>query len=300
MPELPEVETVVRQLAPALTGQRLHEASLYDPLLGEPDVGSLHGRSVTRVFRLGKLVVVELGARAKPSAGRRARSAGPGDPMWLAVHLRMTGRLIWQPAGEARNETAPRPANLRARLVFDHGCVAFLDTRRFGTLTVHRDLQPIEPRALDPTSPAFTEAALAELLGNTTQNIKAWLLRQDRLVGLGNIYACEILFEAGIDPRRAAGTLTRAEVARLHHCARDVLGRAIDACGTTFSDFQDSHGLTGSYQQYLRVYGREGQPCATCGSHVKRLVQQQRSTFYCPGCQRRTRRAHKQGRGRRR
>jgi formamidopyrimidine-DNA glycosylase len=139
---------------------------------------------------------------------------------------------------------------------------------------------------MDPLSPHLTPASLGRLIGESRQNVKAWLLRQDRLVGLGNIYASEILFVAGISPLREAGSLSPDEHGRLWRATRRVLRRAIRNCGTTFSDFQDAQGLTGSYQHYLKVYGREDEPCPACRTPVVRIVQQQRSTYYCPRCQR--------------
>ncbi|NJN63501.1 MAG: hypothetical protein HC882_00595 [Acidobacteria bacterium] len=119
------------------------------------------------------------------------------------------------------------------------------------------------------------------LLRNARQPLKTWLLRQDRLVGIGNIYASEILHEAGLDPFRAGGELEPVETRRLHRALKAVLRRAIRYCGTTFSDFQDAHGVTGSYQTRLRVYGREGEPCKRCGAPIVRVSQAQRSTYYC-------------------
>ena len=268
MPELPEVETVARQLAAQITGQRVRTVELLDRKLGPLSPRLLRGRAVRRVFRLGKQVLLEL---------RRER----GAPVWLAVHLRMTGRLVWSPAPEQRHDR-----HLRARLELERGWLLFCDARRFGTLRLLRQLELARPAGQDPTDPCFTPPRLARLLGQGKQALKVWLLRQDRLVGLGNIYASEILYHARLHPARAAGSLTRAEVGRLHSAITTVLARAIEHCGTTFSDFQTAEGLTGSYQQYLAVYARQGQPCPGCGRPVRRLVQQQRSTFYCPCCQR--------------
>ena len=134
-------------------------------------------------------------------------------------------------------------------------------------------------------SDAFTPQALSKALRHSQQPLKTWLLRQDRLVGLGNIYACEILFAARLNPQQPAGSLTRADVGRLYRQTRAILARAIDNCGTTFSDFQGVRGSIGSYQRFLKVYRRQGQPCPRCGSIIDKLVQQQRSTFYCPTCQ---------------
>jgi len=277
MPELPEVETVVRQLAQELPGRRILRAQIRDPLLGTPPVQALGSRSIEDVFRRGKLAVLQVGPGA--------RSIGPlatSRQLWLAVHLRMTGRLIWMPRTDVSQ--LPRPHH-RAQIQTDGGTLFFVDTRRFGTLTVHTSLAELEPRGEDPTGPGFTVARLRALLDGSGQALKAWLLRQDRLVGLGNIYACEILFAARLDPQRSAGSLDAQQSKRLHGAIREVLQQAIAHCGTTFSDFQDAHGVTGSYQRYLKVYGKEGDPCAACGRPIARLVQQQRSTFHCPTCQ---------------
>jgi len=277
VPELPEVETVVRQLDPLVRDRCVKQIRLFDPLLGKPRVGAARGRRVVSVLRVGKQVVFALDGG---QVGHRVAS------LWLSVHLRMTGRLLWCPS-------APRAAvpHLRARMTLDRGCVQFVDTRRFGTLSVHSSVTELEGDGLDPTHPNFTVEVLTDLLqrGSGAQSIKTWLLRQDRLVGLGNIYACEILFEAGIDPAQAAGRLRPKQIGRLHTATVDVLQRAIANCGTTFSDFQDVRGVTGSYQQFLKVYQREGRACPQCRTAVRRIVQQQRSTFFCPRCQRRAR-----------
>jgi formamidopyrimidine-DNA glycosylase len=270
MPELPEVETVARQLAPLVCGRTVVGLRVFDPLLKRDKFPRVAGRRVADVTRSGKRVLFHF----SPSEGRKGA-------LWLAVHLRMTGRLIW--ADEARRfETS----HLRARFRLDRGSMLFYDTRRFGTFQWFRSVEETEPDGVDPLSPGLSSRDIGRMIGDSQQNIKAWLLRQDRLVGLGNIYASEILFVAGISPLREAKTLTRAEHASLLRATRQVLRRAIKNCGTTFSDFQDAQGLTGSYQNYLRVYGREREPCPRCRAPVVRLVQQQRSSFYCPKCQR--------------
>ena len=134
-------------------------------------------------------------------------------------------------------------------------------------------------------TPRFTAKRLAEQLARSDQNVKVWLLRQDRLVGLGNIYASEILHAARVHPGRRTSTLTESEIKALHRCTRRILKRAIEACGTTFSDFQDANGLTGSYGVYLSVYDREGERCKRCPGTIERFVQAQRSTYCCPQCQ---------------
>jgi formamidopyrimidine-DNA glycosylase len=267
MPELPEVETVARQLAPRLEGRTVRGLRIYDPRLRDGRTPRVAGRRVETVDRSGKRVRIALSPR--PAAR---------DPLWLAVHLRMTGRLLWTADGGAR-------PYLRARFALDRGTLLFLDTRRFGTFTWYDTHAASEPEGVDPLSPELTPARLHRLLGESRQAMKAWLLRQDRLVGLGNIYASEILHRARISPEREAATLERSDVRRLLTATRTILRRAIDNCGTTFSDFQDARGVTGSYQQYLAVYDREAEPCRTCREPIHRIVQQQRSTFYCPHCQ---------------
>ena len=271
MPELPEVETVARQLAQEISGRVVRRLEVMDAKLGKLPAARLRGRLVEDVFRLGKQVVLALAAPAKR----------PAAPLYLVVHLRMTGRLVWHP--RARLE---KRKHLRARLVLEGGSVLFHDVRRFGTLKVLDSLDSVQPAGVDPVTGVLTPGLLGQLLGQSRQEIKVWLLRQDRLVGLGNIYASEVLFAARVHPRRAASSLTRPEQRRLVAAIRRVLSQAIAHCGTTFSDFQTARGTLGSYQQYLKVFKRQGQACTGCGEPVQRQVQQGRSTFCCPRCQR--------------
>jgi formamidopyrimidine-DNA glycosylase len=269
VPELPEVETVARQLAGLVRERTVVGLRVLDPSLKRDGFPRVAGRRVSDVTRSGKRVLFSF----SPSPGRT-------DELWLAVHLRMTGRLIWFDEAQ-RFDTA----HLRARFRLDRGSLLFYDTRRFGTFQFFRSFEDTEPEGVDPLSPGLNSRSLGRLIGSSKQNIKAWLLRQDRLVGLGNIYASEILFVAGISPLREAASLSDAEHRRLLRATRHVLRRAIGNCGTTFSDFQDAQGVTGSYQNFLAVYGRGSEPCPRCRTTVIRLVQQQRSTFYCPHCQ---------------
>jgi len=269
MPELPEVETVARQLVPYIVGRTVRGLQILDPRLRNGRTPQVRGRKIRDVRRSGKRVLIELGPAPRGST-----------PLWLAVHLRMTGRLLWAAAG-----TDGARDHLRARFRLDRGELLFVDARRFGTFDWYRSHEASLPRGIDPLSPELTARGFAELLRGSRQNLKAWLLRQDRLVGLGNIYASEILHSARLSPSREAGTVDRAGATRLYRSTRRILERAIRNCGTTFSDFQDARGVEGSYQQYLAVYDREGERCRRCRTPVVRLVQQQRSTFYCPGCQ---------------
>ena len=269
IPELPEVETVARQLRPRLVGRAVRGLRILDPRLRNERVPRVAGRRIREVTRSGKRVLIEFSPR---SGGR--------DPLWLAVHLRMTGRLIAATRIEPGDQSY-----LRARFALDRGSLWFIDTRRFGTLDWFRNPDEAEPAGFDPLAPEFDPSRLADLLGSSRQPLKPWLLRQDRLVGLGNIYASEILHAARLSPFREAGSLTRQQVRRLHASTRKILERAIAMCGTTFSDFQDARGLEGSFQRFLRVYDCEDEPCRRCRAPVMRAVQQQRSTFYCPDCQ---------------
>jgi formamidopyrimidine-DNA glycosylase len=274
MPELPEVETVARQLAPRLAGRAVHSLRVLDPRLrAGRRVPAVGGRTVTSVRRSGKRVLIGFSPAVRASGGAASR------PLVLAVHLRMTGRLIWY-------ERFPeKPGHLRARFRLDEGELLFQDVRRFGTFDWYADEDEAAPRAIDPLDPGLTPAVLGELLAGSTQPLKQWLLRQDRLVGLGNIYASEILWVARLSPFAAAGSLGRGEVGRLHRAVRGVLGRAIEACGTTFSDFQDARGEEGSFGPRLAVYDRAERSCRRCRGTVERRVQQQRSTYWCPRCQ---------------
>ena len=268
MPELPEVETVARQIAASARGRVVTRLVVSDPRikLTRREIAQVAGRRITTVKRFGKQVAFELDDAGAPA-------------LWLLVHLRMTGRLIWHPA------ESDSTGSSRAILHLDSGAISFRDTRRFGTLELVPSLVDRRSWEVDPIEDSFTSADLLKLLSGARQEIKAWLLRQDRLVGLGNIYASEVLYRAGIHPQRQADSLTRAEAQRLTRAIRTVLQLAIKHCGTTFSDFQDSRGEVGGYGRFLRVYQRSGQPCPACGSPIERIVQQQRSTFFCPLCQ---------------
>jgi formamidopyrimidine-DNA glycosylase len=269
MPELPEVETVARQLAPRLAGRLVRRFQILDPLLRRGRTPAVAGRRVESVARSGKRVMIVF-------SPRRGRT----DRLWLAVHLRMTGRLLWREDGAGR-----RPLH-RARLQLDRGEVLFADTRRFGTFDWYRSEADALPAGVDPLSDELTPERLGHLVKGSRQGLKAWLLRQDRIAGLGNIYASEILHDARLSPFREARSLAAAELRRLETSTRRILSRAIRHCGTTFSDFQDARGIEGGYGRYLAVYERAERPCRRCKSPIERVVQQQRSTYYCPDCQR--------------
>lgn len=271
MPELPEVETVARQLAPVLRGRVLRGVQLFDAKLAPLAVRPLIGGRVESVTRCGKEIAIAL--RGKKAA-------------YLCVHLRMTGRLIWkrENAKGAASDASP-DRHLRAVLRFDRGELCFYDPRRFGTLRCVTALEELNVRGREPLAPDFTAEELCELLAGSKQEIKTWLLRQDKLVGLGNIYASEILFRSRIHPQRPAGSLSAVEIRALHRTTRRVLEAAIRHAGTTFSDFRHTTGSSGGFQRFLKVYDREGKPCTACAQPIARIVGQGRSTYYCSSCQ---------------
>lgn len=269
MPELPEVETVVRDLAPVLTGRRVRKLEIIDSKLTVRPDQLPRNRLIRDVFRRGKEIVLDISPKTKSQ-----------KPLWLCVHLRMTGKLIW-----SDSPYRSRDHHLRARISLDRGNLLFIDPRRFGIIRLLSCLDEAFSSGVDPLSGEFTLRRLSDLLSPSRQEIKPWLLRQDRLAGLGNIYASEILFAAKLHPGRHAGSLTRAEIKRLHGNTRRLLERAIKFCGTTIADFQDGHGQRGRFRNYLKVYGRQGAPCRRCGLPIERIVQQGRSTFFCPACQ---------------
>ncbi len=272
MPELPEVETVARQLDPLVRGQQIGDLQILDHLLAFNEQAEVIGSRIQAVRRIGKEVVFEL-----------ERADHPEDDWLLAVHLRMTGRLIHESGrlAEGRGER-----HLRAVLELKRGRVLFYDMRRFGTFRLYRTLADALPAGQEPLDRSFTATRLNSLIKGSNTAVKVWLLRQDRICGIGNIYASEILHDCGIDPFRPAVSLNEPELNSLVSSTKKILRKAIRHCGTTFSDFQNANGEVGGYQRFLRVYQHAGEGCHSCGTEILRAVQAQRSTFWCPACQR--------------
>ena len=277
MPELPEVEVTRLSLAERLRGAEIRAVRLGKPLrwpLGCPPE-QLVGRRVGAVTRRGKYLWFELGAADE--------AAGGG----LLVHLGMSGSLRL-----AESAAAPGPWD-HFDLATDRGLLRLTDPRRFGAVVWSR--APHEGAAgrllaglgVEPLEPGFDGAVLHERLRGRRVAIKQALLAGDIVVGVGNIYASEALFRAGIDPRTPGARVGAARCERLAAAVREVLARAVALGGSTLRDFRDAHGRDGAFQLEARVYGREGLPCLACGTPVRRVVQGQRSTFFCPRCQRR-------------
>jgi formamidopyrimidine-DNA glycosylase len=267
MPELPEVETVARQLAASITGRTIRCLDIADRRLNisTTEQKKIIGARIRRVVRRGKQVVLQL---------RRDDSI-----LWLVVHLRMTGRLLVIP------ENPPPPHKYRARLTLGSMNLDFVDTRRLGTMKLFTEESAFLPTGWDPLDPALDPARLHALTRTSGQEIKVWLLRQDRLVGLGNIYASEILFAAKISPLAPTRSLDSEQIARLWTAMRRILAAAIENCGTTFRDFQNTTGGIGNYAEYLQVYGKADSPCPVCRQPIVKIHQCGRSTFYCATCQ---------------
>jgi formamidopyrimidine-DNA glycosylase len=273
VPELPEVETIRRALAPALEGRRLEHVAIFDPRLTAPETpdavaAELSGQRVVRVRRRGKYVVLEL-----------------SNGSHLLVHLRMTGSFRLH-----RNGSLEVDPYRRAVVSLDDGSdVSYRDVRRFGTwlLLGPDELGPYLGRRLgpEPLEPGFTAAELARGLRGRRAAVKSAVLDQRTVAGVGNIYADEALWRARIHPLRPAGELDPAEVRRLHRSLRDALRTGLTRHGATLRDYRDPTGAEGSMQAEFKVYGRRGKPCLRCGTEVERLLVGGRSSFVCPSCQ---------------
>ena len=276
MPELPEVETIAQGVDARVRGDRIAEVwfgSHREPFKTPParQASGLEGRSILAVHRTGKHIVCELGMGGTDSLVQA---------QWI-VHLGMTGRLL------VTTPESPLAAHTHARLTLASGReLRFVDPRRFGRLE-YRDLLR-SPGFSGPGAEPMTIGAdeFAALFRGRRLAIKAALLNQKLLAGVGNIYADEGLFRAGLRPRRMAGRLTRAELERLRLALREILAHAIRLGGSSVSDYVDANGVRGFFQLEHRVYQRTGEPCRECGTPIRRVVVGGRSTHYCPMCQR--------------
>jgi formamidopyrimidine-DNA glycosylase len=271
MPELPEVETVCRGLAPHLENRILRGARVREPRLRWPvpaDLDALtRGQRIHRLTRRGKYLLAQLDSGA------------------LIMHLGMSGSLRLTHAANA-----PEKHDHLDLLLDDDRVLRYRDPRRFGALLWSADpeLHPlIVHLGIEPLSEAFNADSLHALCHGRTTAIKLLLMDARLIVGVGNIYANESLFHAGIDPRLAAGKLSRPRCGRLVDAIRETLLRAIAAGGSSLRDFVDGHGNPGYFQQSYFVYGRAGLACHACGAPICQIRQSARSSFFCPRCQRR-------------
>ncbi len=287
MPELPEVETVRRQLAPLVEGRRLERIEILDPrwsrpLAPEQLADALRGRRVARLGRRGKYLVWSF----------------DGD-VHLAQHLRMTGAVLWEPD--------PEPAHIRVRMRLARATggrsgrggggsgrggrrLVIVDPRRFGTGELLLGSDALEAffaarLGLEPFDERFTAEHVRGLTRGRTASIKALLLDQRRIAGVGNIYADEALFRAGVHPRRPAGRLSGEQCARLREGVIEALRAGIDARGASIDDFRHVDGVRGSFQDQFLVHLRAGEPCGRCGTTIVKLAVAGRGTYVCETCQ---------------
>jgi formamidopyrimidine-DNA glycosylase len=271
MPELPEVEVTRLSFAERIRGARVEAVRLGKPLrwpLGCPPE-TLVSQAVGEVSRRGKYLWLPL------------------ERGGLLMHLGMSGSLAF-------HSSVGRPGpHDHFDLVTARGTLRLTDPRRFGAVVWSPALDAgpaatlLAGLGLEPFDPAFDGAHLHAALRGRRVAIKQALLGGAIVVGAGNIYACEALFEAGIDPRTRSDRISRPRCDRLAQAVRDTLARALDLGGSTLRNFSDAHGMAGQFQLHARVYGREGHPCVRCNGTIRRIVQGQRATFFCPGCQRR-------------
>jgi formamidopyrimidine-DNA glycosylase len=279
MPELPEVEYVARQLQQTLIGRTFTAVQVnWARTIGSPDVPSfcaaLAGAQVRRIERRAKLLLLILS----------------GEQV-LTVHRRMTGNVLLFPAASDDEALWHEPPDPYCRVVFlldDGRRMVFTDPRKFGRISLYSTEElptALAGFGLEPLSEAFSQEALKGLLQGHGRKMKPFLLDQSLVAGIGNIYADEALFRAGIHPLRQSDTLTDEEVGRLHEAIGAVLEAGIAHGGTTFGRHQDVWGQAGWNREHLLVYQREGAPCVRCGTPVVRMVVAQRGTHYCPCCQ---------------
>ncbi|MGH1354990.1 MAG: bifunctional DNA-formamidopyrimidine glycosylase/DNA-(apurinic or apyrimidinic site) lyase [Thalassovita sp.] len=283
MPELPEVETVRRGLAPAMEGAVIARAQVNRPDLRWPFpdrmAERLTGQTVLGLRRRSKYILADLGS---------------GET--LLIHLGMSGRMTvsGDPLGQFVHDHPDAEKHDHVVLDMDNGArITFNDPRRFGAMDLldtatadqHKLLASIGP---EPLGNDFHEDYLVDAFKGRMTPIKSALLDQKIVAGLGNIYVCEALFRSGINPKRKVGQLAANRVAKLVPIVRDVLAEAIEAGGSSLKDFRQASGELGYFQHRFRVYGQEGNPCSTpgCPSAIQRITQSGRSTFYCPTCQR--------------
>ncbi len=271
MPELPEVETIRRFLGPAIQGCRIRSLEVWQPRLRYPVPGNLarevSGQRITELTRRAKYLIFHL-----------------EDQNWLLVHLGMSGRLRLIEPGEARG---PHD-HWEIRLTGDR-TLRLHDPRRFSLLLKgqgHPDLHPLlSALGPEPLSPGFGGPEWIRALKARKSAVKSLLLDGRLVAGVGNIYASEALFRAGIDPRRSGSRIGTARAQALVTAIRSVLEEALEAGGSTLRDYRHPNGDPGGFRVRWRVYGREGEPCPDCGQTVRRIRIGQRSSFFCPSCQ---------------
>ncbi|MGV8057749.1 MAG: bifunctional DNA-formamidopyrimidine glycosylase/DNA-(apurinic or apyrimidinic site) lyase [Smithellaceae bacterium] len=256
MPELPEVETLCRQLQKKIIGKTISASEVYDSKLAH--VKNLAERTIVAVRRNGKTIEIML-----------------NDGCSVLIHLRMTGRLLWQ-------EESDKPKHSRWHISLPGDNIYLVDPRRFATIKI---LPTYNAPAGNDIMQGFDKQTFLSQHSRRKVKVKNLLMDQNAISGFGNIYACEVLHRAGINPERMAATIDKKEWNAIFSNAGKILRKAIKKRGTSISDWRDLYGCKGENQHELKAYGREGEKCIKCGGKIIRIKQGGRSTFYCPGCQ---------------
>ena len=271
MPELPEVETIRRDLLPNIVGRTItgvwvspNAPRLVQLMPPDEFCKQLPGHRIEDISRRGKYLIVHL-----------------SEGLYWIVHLRMTGRFTF------RTESCPENPYLRASFTLDEGALCFVDLRKFGTMWLVDDPTLVTSKlGPEPLSDEFTVAGLRGVLQRRSAPVKAVLLDQQAIAGIGNIYADEALFNAGINPRKAANKVSNPKTEALHAGVRRALQDALGDRGSSFDDYVDGRGRSGSHQLNVKVFRRTDEPCYTCGTQIRRVKVGGRSTHFCPRCQR--------------
>ncbi len=278
MPELPEVEAVVQTLRPLIQGRRIRCVHVFHPIATKPQAAShvarhAQGRRIRIVDRKGKYLLLVL------------------DRALLTIHFRLDGQLLWFSNAKEllqRANQAENGVHVDVALELDKGVLGFADRRHFGRVHVWEsaeDCPGLGDLGIDALSRHFTASRFTQLLAASKRPLKDFLLDQTRVAGIGNIYSCESLWRARLDPRRRANTLKPQEARRLHKAIVSVLARALECCLHPAPDFRDPEWWFQGLESILRVYGREGKPCRHCGEPIRRIAQGGRSTYCCGRCQ---------------
>lgn len=278
MPELPEVEAVVRTLRPLVEGRRIRCVHVLHAIATKPQPASLlarlaAGQRIRAVERKAKYVLLHL------------------ERGLLTMHFKLDGQLLWFSNAKELLDRANLPksgVHVDVALELDRGVLGFADRRHFGRVHAWKTKESCPALAglgVDAISPEFTATRLEDLLRASKRPLKEFLLEQSRIAGIGNIYSCESMWRANLDPRRRANSLNHAEAQRLHKAIVSVLARALECCLHPAPDFRDSQWWFQGLETIFRAYGREGLLCRRCGEPIRRIAQGSRSTFCCLRCQ---------------
>jgi formamidopyrimidine-DNA glycosylase len=278
MPELPEVEAVVRTLRPLVRGRKIRGVYVLHTIATKPQKPAELARFVEKqtirdVTRHGKYLLLELNRGI------------------LTMHFRLDGQLLWFTSAsemETKANQAPYNVHVDIAVEFDRGVLGFADRRHFGRVHFFESREAskgLRSLGIDALSKEFTSKHFAALLAESRRPLKEFLLDQTRVAGIGNIYSCESMWHARIDPRRRANSLNKKEAAKLYKAIVSVLRRALECCLKPAPDFRDSSWWFQGLEKILRAYGREDQPCRRCGEPIRRIEQGGRSTYFCKHCQ---------------